>query len=40
MEDLKLVYKAVTEDEALNNLMIFKEKWGKAYSIMCKNMGR
>jgi len=31
MADLKLVYKAVTEDEALNNLMIFKEKWGKAY---------
>jgi transposase-like protein len=31
MADLKLVYKAVTEDEALNNLMRFKEKWGKAY---------
>lgn len=31
MADLKLVYKAVTEDEALNNLMIFKDKWGKAY---------
>lgn len=31
MADLKLVYKAVTEEEALNNLMKFKEKWSKAY---------
>ena len=31
MADLKLVYKAVTEEEALENLMTFKEKWGKAY---------
>jgi putative transposase len=31
MADLKLVYKAVTEDEALENLMAFKEKWGKKY---------
>jgi putative transposase len=31
MADLKLVYKAITEEEALENLMAFKEKWGKAY---------
>ena len=31
MADLKLVYTAVTEDEALNNLMSFKEKWSKSY---------
>ena len=31
MADLKLVYTAVTEDEALNNLIRFKEKWSKAY---------
>jgi len=31
MADLKLVYKAVTEEEALENLMAFKEKWGKKY---------
>ena len=31
MADLKLVYTAVTEDEALNNLMRFKEKWSKSY---------
>lgn len=31
MADLKLVYKAVTEEEAFGNLMAFKEKWGKAY---------
>lgn len=31
MADLKMVYTAVTEDEALNNLMRFKEKWGKVY---------
>jgi transposase-like protein len=31
MVDLKLVYKAITEEEALENLMKFKEKWGKAY---------
>ena len=29
MADLKLVYTAVTEDEALHNLMSFKEKWSK-----------
>ena len=31
MADLKLVYTAVTEDEALNNLNRFKEKWSKSY---------
>lgn len=31
MEDLKLVYKAVTEEEALENLIKLKEKWGKTY---------
>jgi putative transposase len=31
MADLKLVYKAITEEEALENLVTFKEKWGKAY---------
>jgi transposase-like protein len=31
MADLKLVYKAVTEEEAMENLMKFKEKWGKSY---------
>jgi len=31
MADLKLVYKAVTEEEALENLMTFKEKWCKKY---------
>jgi putative transposase len=37
MADLKLVYKAVTEDEALENLMAFKEKWGKAYPSCVKS---
>jgi transposase-like protein len=37
MEDLKLVYKAVTEEEALENLMAFKEKWGKAYPSCVKS---
>ena len=32
MADLKLVYTAVTEDEALNNLIRFKEKWSKCIS--------
>lgn len=37
MVDLKLVYKAVTEEEALNNLICFKEKWGKAYPSCVKS---
>lgn len=31
MADLKLVYRAVTEEEAFENLMSFKEKWNKTY---------
>ena len=37
MADLKLVYQAVTEEEALNNLVSFKEKWGKAYPSCVKS---
>ena len=37
MGDLKLVYQAVTEEEALNNLVSFKEKWGKAYTSCVKS---
>ena len=31
MVDLKLVYKAINEEEGLSFLMKFKEKWGKSY---------
>ena len=37
MSDLKLVYKAVTEEEALECLMTFKEKWGKTYPSRVKS---
>ena len=37
MADLKKVYTAVTEDEALENLMMFKEKWGKQYPSCVKS---
>nr|WP_242631683.1 transposase [Sedimentibacter sp. zth1] len=37
MADLKLVYQAVTEDETLNNLVNFKETWGKAYPSYVKS---
>jgi len=37
MADLKLVYKAVTEEEALDNLTAFKEKWGKEYPSCVKS---
>ncbi len=37
MADLKLVYKAVTEDEALEHLMAFREKWGKQYPSCVKS---
>ena len=37
MADLKRVYTAVTEDEALENLMTFKEKWGKQYPSCVKS---
>jgi len=37
MTDLKLVYRAVTEEEAYENLMTFKEKWGKQYPSCVKS---
>lgn len=37
MADLKLVYKAVTENEASENLISFKEKWGKSYPSCVKS---
>ena len=37
MHDLKSVYQAVTEDEALNALIAFKDKWGKAYPSCVKS---
>lgn len=37
MADLKTVYQAVTEDEAMNNLIKFKEKWGKSYPSCVKS---
>jgi transposase-like protein len=37
MAYLKLVYKAVTEEDAFENLMTFKDKWGKAYPSCVKS---
>jgi transposase-like protein len=37
MADLKLIYKAVTENEALNKLEAFKAKWGKQYPSCIKS---
>ena len=37
MADLKLVYQAINEDEALNNLIKFKEKWQKTYPSCVKS---
>jgi transposase-like protein len=37
MSDLKLVYKAVTEEAALEQLLIFKGKWGKQYPSCVKS---
>lgn len=37
MADLKTVYQAITEDEAMNNLIRFKEKWGKSYPSCVKS---
>lgn len=37
MADLKLVYRAVTEDEALGNLITFKDKWGAQYPSCVKS---
>ncbi len=39
MSDLKKVYQAVSEDEAMNNLIIFKDKWGKTYPSCVKSWG-
>ncbi len=37
MADLKLVYKAITEEEAYGHLMEFKDKWGKQYPSCVKS---
>ncbi|NCE66225.1 transposase, partial [Pseudoflavonifractor sp. 524-17] len=37
MADLKKVYTAVTEDEALENLMAFKGKWRRQYPSCVKS---
>jgi len=37
MADLKKVYTAITEDETLENLMEFKERWGKQYPSCVKS---
>ena len=37
MPDLKTVYQAINEEEALNNLMKFKETWGKTYPSCVKS---
>jgi len=37
MADLKRVYQSVTEEEALQNLMTFKETWGKSYPSCVKS---
>ncbi|MGL5512328.1 MAG: IS256 family transposase, partial [Sporomusa sp.] len=37
MADLKRVYQSVTEEEALQNLMAFKETWGKSYPSCVKS---
>ena len=31
MADLKKVYQAISEEEAMNNLILFKDKWNKIY---------
>ncbi len=37
MSNLKNVYQAINEEEALNNLMKFKEAWGKTYPSCVKS---
>lgn len=37
MSDLKKVYQAINEDEALNALLEFKEKWQKTYPSCVKS---
>ena len=38
MNDFKLVYKAINEAEALSDLDIVEEKWGKKLSYSNKNL--
>lgn len=37
MSDPKTVCQAINEEKALNNLMKFKETWGKTYSPCVKS---
>lgn len=37
MADLKKVYQAISEEEAMNNLIAFKENWGKTYPSCVKS---
>jgi putative transposase len=37
MANLTLVYQAVTDEEALENLSRFKDKWGKSYPSCVKS---
>lgn len=37
MADLKKVYQAISEEEVMNNLMLFKDKWGKTYPSCVKS---
>ena len=39
MTDLKKVYQAISEEEAMNNLILFKDKWGKASCIFTTLFG-
>ncbi|WP_367269888.1 transposase [uncultured Ruminococcus sp.] len=40
MADLKKVYQVISEEEAMNNLIIFKDKWGKTYPSCAKCYSR
>ena len=37
MADLKKVYQAISEEEAMSNLILFKDKWGKTYPSCVKS---
>ena len=37
MVDLKKVYQAISEEEAMNNLILFKDKWSKTYPSCVKS---
>lgn len=37
MADLKMVYQAISKDEAYENLMLLDEKWGKKYPVPLKS---